>query len=234
VERGGGGGVHTRQIKQFKRPEISNSDTVTCWGGKSQRGKMEGLPPELLNTRREFQRTVRWMTSFYAPKGGSCLLRNTVVVGLPSRGVLMRAPGAPRDAAGLYAFRGPIPWNGEWRRGGGVTCPSPSPFEGPGPGAGLPAADLLLPPERPQPERPLRHQSPRAPPPPPLPPLSCPPSVPSGAVGPLHRKICAWDLHSRNNADENIWRLRTTPKRNQPSHFSSVLSSVGVCVCVQV
>jgi len=39
-------------------------------GGKSPSGRTEGPLQELPKTRWEFQRTVRWMESFYAPKGG--------------------------------------------------------------------------------------------------------------------------------------------------------------------
>jgi len=44
------------EIKQLKRPEISNSDTATCWGASQQMAGegTEGLPPELLITGCEF------------------------------------------------------------------------------------------------------------------------------------------------------------------------------------
>jgi len=49
-------------------PEICNADNATCWGPVNK--WLDGrAPPELLNTRCEFQRTVKCMASFVHLRG---------------------------------------------------------------------------------------------------------------------------------------------------------------------
>lgn len=55
------------------QPEISVSDNATCWGWGARQhlpGWNGFPPPELMTTSCKFKRTVRWIASVCAPKGG--------------------------------------------------------------------------------------------------------------------------------------------------------------------